>query len=247
MQLRGNLLIPEMSLLGTGTTPEFLPSNDVVISSDVVDDRKALPVGTDIQVIVELGDQVWVRTAGVKTRLEGGSTVALDEQRHLAAWGEIRLVEGVYKAYGANLDIKQGVLSFNGGPIDNPKLRIFAARDVGTVQAGVQITGTAEAPVVTLYSRPAMPERDIIGYIFMGRPMRVGQEGEDALMIGAGALMPRYGETFSDLGISEVDIQGLFDGSGGVRLRRHLAESWELVSTLGSESGIDLYYIFKLD
>ncbi len=247
MQLRGNLLIPEMSLLGTGTTPEFLPSNDVVISSDVADDRKALPVGTDIQVVVELGDQVWVKTAGIDTRLEGGSTVALDEQRHLATWGEIHLVEGVYKAYGANLDIKQGVLSFDGGPIDNPKLRIFAARDVGTVQAGVQITGTAEAPVVTLYSRPAMPERDIIGYIFMGRPMRAGQEGEDALMIGAGALMPRYGETFSDLGISEVDIQGLFDGSGGVRLRRHLTESWELVSTLGSESGIDLYYIFKLD
>jgi translocation and assembly module TamB len=247
IHLLGSLLIPEMSVLGTATAPEFLPSNDVVIYGEGPKDRKVLPIDADLQVVVELGDQVWVRTAGIDTRLEGGGTVTLDEKHQLATFGEIRLVEGVYKAYGANLDIKQGLLRFTGGPLANPRLRIFAARDIDTVQAGVQITGTAEAPVVALYSRPAMPERDIIGYIFMGRPMRVGQEGEDALMIGAGALMPRYGETFSDLGISEIDIQGLFTGEGGVRLRKRLAESWELVSTLGIESGIDLYYIFEFD
>ena len=81
----------------------------------------------------------------------------------------------------------------------------------------------------------------------MGRPMRVGQEGEDALMIGAGALIPHYGDTFSDLGISEIDIQGLFSGAGGVRLRKRLTERLELESTLGIESGIDLYYIFEFD
>jgi autotransporter translocation and assembly factor TamB len=91
-----------------------------------------------------------------------------------------------------------------------------------------------------------MPERDIMAYIFMGRAMRVGQEGEDAMMIGAGALMP-YGDTFSNLGIAEIDLQGLFDGTGGVRLHKRLTEKLELESTLGAESGVDLYYLIKFD
>jgi translocation and assembly module TamB len=247
MQLHGSLLIPEMTLRGAATAPEALPSNDVIVVEETHDDRKALSGDVDLRIDVKLGDQVRVKTAGVDTRLEGGGVLTLDEKHQLAVRGEIRLVEGVYKAYGANLKIKQGVLSYTGGSITNPGLRIFAAREVGSVLAGVQITGNAEAPVVSLYSRPAMPERDVLGYIFMGRPMRVGQEGEDALLIGTGALMPRYGETFSDLGISEVDIQGLFSGEGGVRLRKRLTEKWELTSTLGPESGVDLYYIFKFD
>jgi len=199
-----------------------------------------------LRIAVELGDQVTVKTAGVATRLTGGGIITLDEQGQLATFGKINLVDGVYKGYGAALDIKQGLLKYTGGSIANPGLSVFAARDVGTVQAGVQITGTAEDPVISLYSRPSMPERDILGYIFMGRPMRVGQEGEDAMMIGVGALIP-YGGTFSDLGISEVDIQGLFNGTGGVRLRNRLTEKIELESTFGAESGVDLYYILEFD
>jgi translocation and assembly module TamB len=247
LRLEGSLLIPEMSLLQAETAPEVLPSNDVVIAGEDQDRRKALPIDADIQVAVELGERVWIRTAGVATRLQGGGMITLNDQNQVVFFGEITLAEGVYKAYGANLDIKQGVITFAGGPVVNPRLNILATRDVRTVQAGVQVTGTAEAPVVTLYSQPAMPERDILGYIFMGRPMREGQEGEDALMIGAGALLPGYGGTFSDLGISEIDIQGLFSGTGGVTLRKRLSEKWEVESTLGVESGVDLYYLIKFD
>jgi translocation and assembly module TamB len=247
VKLHGSLLIPEMTLRGASTTPDDLPSNDVVIFEETQDKRMVLRKDADIRIAVELGDQVRLETAGIETRLEGGAVVTVDDQHQIAAQGEVHLVEGTYKAYGANLEIKQGVLIYKGGPIDNPRLRIFAARDVGTVQAGVQVTGKAKTPVVSLYSQPAMPERDVLGYIFMGRPMRVGQEGEDALMIGTGALMPRYGETFSDLGITEINVQGLFDDTGGVRLRKRLTEKWELTSTLGSESGVDLYYVIEFD
>ena len=247
LRLEGSLLIPEMSLLEAETTPEVLPSNDVVIAGEDQERRKALPIDADIQVAVELGDRVRIRTAGVATRLQGGGMITLNDQNQVVFLGEITLAKGVYKAYGANLDIKQGVITFAGSQVTNPRLNILATRDVGRVQAGVQVTGTAEAPVVTLYSQPAMPERDILGYIFMGRPMREGQEGEDALMIGAGALLPGYGGTFSDLGISEIDIQGLFSGTGGVTLRKRLSEKWEVESTLGVESGVDLYYLIKFD
>lgn len=247
LKVNGSVLIPEMSLSGSETKPELLPSKDVIIAGEERSHRKTLPINADIRVTVKLGDQVRVKTSGVETRLQGGGTVTLNEQEHLAVHGEISLSEGTYKAYGANLAIKQGVLKYSGGPIENPSLNILALREVGTVQAGVQVTGTAEAPVVTLYSLPTMPERDIMGYIFMGRPMKAGQEGTDALMIGAGAMMPGYGGTFSDLGISEIDIQGLFSGTGGVSVRKRLTDKWEIESTLGIESGVDLYYLFKFD
>ena len=113
--------------------------------------------------------------------------------------------------------------------------------------AGVQITGTVEVPVVSLYSRPSMPERDILGYMLMGRALRPDSQDSDILMMGAGTLLPTYGEGLSALGITEIDIQGLFTGVGGVRLRRQFAESWEIESTLGIESGVDLFYIFEFE
>ena len=138
-------------------------------------------------------------------------------------------------------------MSYDNDPLVNPKLKVFAAKDIGRVQAGVHITGTAENPVVTLASNPAMPERDILGYIFMGRPISKDSEGGDALAIGAGALMPNYGETFADYGIVELDLDGLLKDEGGVRLRKRLSESWEISSTFGTESGIDLYYLLDFD
>ena len=109
------------------------------------------------------------------------------------------------------------------------------------------VTGTAEDPVVSLFSRPAMPDRDILGYMLMGRAMRSDSVDSDMLMMGVGTLLPSYGEGFSALGITEVDIQGLFAGLGGIKLRRQFAERWELESTLGVESGVDLYYIFNFE
>jgi translocation and assembly module TamB len=165
----------------------------------------------------------------------------------LLVHGEIKLVAGTYRAQGVNLEIRQGVLNYKGGVITNPDLRIFAARAVGTVLAGVQITGDAETPVVSLYSQPAMPERDILGYMLMGRAIRSEEQETDMLVMGTSSLLPGGGAGLADLGITEIDIQGLFNGTGGVRLRRPITDKWEVESTLGTESGIDLYYIIEFE
>jgi translocation and assembly module TamB len=246
-RLTGNILIQEMKLIDHSTKEEISPSEDVVVSDEEHSGREKLTFEADIQVVVDLGDKVKVITSGVDTRLEGGVTIVKDADKHLAGWGEIRLVDGVYKAYGTNLEIKQGLMTYKGGSLENPALRVFAAKDVGTVQAGVHITGTAQHPVVTLASNPAMPERDILGYIFMGRPIRKDEEGGDALAIGAGALLPNYGDTFAEYGVVEIDLDGIMNDEGGVRFRKRLAESWEISSTLGTESGVDLFYIIDFD
>ncbi|MGW8313694.1 MAG: translocation/assembly module TamB domain-containing protein [Desulfuromonadales bacterium] len=246
LSIQGSALIPKLAIRGSKGQPEVLTSKDVVLQKSE-NKRQQLGFETDIQVIVDLGDDVTIVSEGVDTRLAGGAVVTMGPTGELRAQGEIQLVSGSYRAHGANLQIRQGVLSYKGGVITNPGLRIFAAREVGEVLAGVQITGTAEAPVVSLYSRPAMPERDILGYMLMGRAVNKESQESDMLMMGAGSLLPGYGGLLSDLGITDIDIQGLFTGTGGLRLRRKFAEDWEVESTLGTESGIDLYYIIEFD
>ncbi len=246
LSLHGTVLIPVLTIKGSQNAPEILPSKDVVRVKEE-DLREELKLATDIQVTVQLGEDVTVKTGGIETQLTGGVIVTLGQTGEVLAKGEVQLVSGRFSAYGTTLQIQQGRLSYGGGPIANPGLRIFAARKVGEVLAGVQVTGSAEAPVVTLYSQPTMPERDILGYMLMGRAVRTDSLDSDMLIIGAGTLLPSYGEGFSELGITEIDIQGLFAGHGGVKLRRQFAEKWELESTLGIESGIDLFYIFEFE
>jgi hypothetical protein len=110
--------------------------------------------------------------------------------KKLRATGQVRVVDGSYMAYGAKLSVKRGRLKFNDGPVNNPALDILALRDVGTVRAGVKVTGTAEFPEVNLFSQPALPKKDILGYIFLGRPIRFEQREADLLALGAGTLLP---------------------------------------------------------
>ncbi len=246
LALEGSVLIPRLAIRGSQGVPERQPSKDVVMVR-VEEQRQELEFATDIQVTVELGEDVTVKSGGVDTRLAGGGILTMGPTGELLARGEIQLVSGSFRAHGVNLKIRQGLLSYQGGVITNPDLRIFAAREVGDVLAGVQVTGNAEAPVITLYSRPTMPERDILGYMLMGRAIKTESQEADMLMMGAGSLLPGYGGGLSELGITEIDIQGLFNGTGGLRLRRKLSEKWEIESNLGVESGIDLYYIIELE
>jgi translocation and assembly module TamB len=246
LALQGSILVPRLAIRGSQGVPEVLSSKDVVMAK-AENQRQELDFATDIHVTVKLGEDVTVKSGGLDTRLAGGGILTMGPTGELLARGEIQLVSGAFRSHGVNLQIRQGVLNYNGGVITNPDLRIFAAREVGDVLAGVQVTGNAEAPVVTLYSRPAMPDRDILGYMLMGRAINTESQGADMLMIGAGSLLPSYGGGLSELGITEIDIQGLFTGTGGLRLRRKFAKKWEVESSLGVESGVDLYYIIELE
>lgn len=246
LAIQGSMLIPTMKIRESKSATAIRSSKDVVLETRKRE-RRELTFSTDILVAVELGDDITFKAEGVDTRLKGGAMVSMGHTGELLAHGEIQLASGTYRAHGVNLQIKQGILTYKGRVLTNPELRIFAAREVGTVLAGVQITGDAEAPVVSLWSRPAMPERDILGYMLMGRAIRTEDQETDMLVMGAGSLLGGGGSTLADLGITEIDIQGLFNGTGGVRLRRPITDRWEVESTLGQESGVDLYYIFEFD
>jgi translocation and assembly module TamB len=247
LRARGKIEIPQMLLRGTQAAGDIRTSPDVIVIQQQTEAEQIEVFKSDVDVKVVLGDQVKLSAVGLNARMTGTAQVKLDELGSLRANGMIRVAEGDYAAYGTKLKITQGVIRYQNAPVDDPDLNLLALRDIGRVKAGVQITGTARRPEVTLYSKPAMPEKDILFTILTGRPATEGSEDKSALMIGGRALLAPGESVLEAVGLTDVDFGGLFAGDGGLRLRRRLNDNWEVESVLGTNSGVDLFYVIEFD
>jgi translocation and assembly module TamB len=138
---------------------------------------------------VVIGDDVEVRVPGFRGKPEGSILVIDEPGQATRATGELKVREGVYRAYGQDLRIERGRLIFGGGAISNPGLDLRAARTAsdGTV-AGFQITGTAESPVLALFSTPAMSQSDALSYIMFGKPVSETSGSAGAATLAASQL-----------------------------------------------------------
>ena len=193
--------------------------------------QAAKPV--DIDVSVTLGRDFALQGFGITTRLEGELQV-LSGPRLL---GEIRTVQGRYRAWGQSLDVQSGTIRFN-GPLDNPSLEIYAVRPNIEVEAGVKITGSASAPRVGLFSEPVMSDAEILSWVVMGRDPASGgaetallQQAAMALLSGGGT----GGNIAGQLGLDEIGFKGAAEGSD--------AESAAI--TVGKRLTKDLYVAYE--
>ncbi|PTR25571.1 autotransporter secretion inner membrane protein TamB [Luteibacter sp. OK325] len=209
-------------LPGAGATKA---SPDVV----VIDDKQreaaaeASPISADIR--VDLGRKVHLVGFGIDGRITGQLDVRERPGRATTGQGQIG-VDGTYKAYGQDLKIQQGQLLFATTPIDNPRLNIRAARalnpnatiaDGQTV--GLYVSGTAQRPILTVFSNPVMEQSDALSYLVTGKPLSQVSGGEGN-MVGAAAqalgsaagdlLAKRVGSRIGvdDIGVSNNDALG---------------------------------------
>jgi translocation and assembly module TamB len=144
----------------------------------------ARPVSIDVA--VDLGDDFRVSGRGADVRLAGrvqATGTSLTDPRLV---GLVR-AGGRYTAFGQRLDIDRGELRFT-GPADNPALDIVAIRPTvtQTQRVGVQVSGTAQSPVVRLYSEPQLPEAQALSWLVLGRPAAEG--GAEAALVQRAAL-----------------------------------------------------------
>ncbi|MFC4158153.1 translocation/assembly module TamB domain-containing protein [Chitinimonas lacunae] len=118
---------------------------------------------------IDLGDKLLFRGQGLEARLGGQLRLRASPTQTLAASGNLTVSDGRYAAYGQNLVIDRGVVSFV-GPIDNPALDVRAIRPNLPVVVGVQVEGTALAPRVRLVSEEPMPDNEKLSWLVLGRP-----------------------------------------------------------------------------
>jgi translocation and assembly module TamB len=177
-------------LAGSGDVNKASPDVVVVDRPQPVAGRSMLPITASVK--VDLGTHTHLVGKGLDGRLTGVFTVNESPGRYTTGQGQVN-VAGTYKAYGHDLSIQQGQLLFASTPIDNPGLNIRAERKLNpnaTVddgqRVGLQITGTAERPVLNVFSNPVMEQSDALAYLVTGKPLSQAKGGEGN-MVGAAA------------------------------------------------------------
>lgn len=177
---------------------------------------KTMPLTMDIE--ADLGDEFRLLGMGIDAQLDG-SVRLRGTSAAPRANGSIRVVSGTYKAYGQNLTIERGVLTFS-GRVENPALNIRAVRrrpegeqlSETNVEAGVEVRGTALAPVAKLVSTPNVPDSEKLAWLVLGHGMEAVSGNEKGLLTAAaGALLGGKGGGFqsrlaNSLGVDELGL-----------------------------------------
>ncbi|NCA81440.1 MAG: translocation/assembly module TamB [Opitutae bacterium] len=227
LAIKGTIRIPKADI-----AIQSLPESAVRTSVDaVVVDRPAdatPPAGETapadrlraIQIDLQLGDQVSLGGRGITGRLAGTLRLRQDGTAAPQAFGELRIEDGRYRAYGQRLQIRQGQLIF-AGPFERPNLSIEAIREIPahSVVAGLRVDGPPDALQSSLFSEPAMPEEDVLAYLVLGRPLGRGEETDSNAMLARAALslgISRSGGVAASaaerLGIDQFQIDTAGDG-----------------------------------
>ena len=181
VDIAGSLTVPRLRLRMQAQSPDAIAvSADEVILDEAgeVVPREA-PESTaqrywreyvSAALKLALGEDARVQALGLDAALTGALDFNKERGSPGFANGRIALKNGQYVAYRQKLELTRGELRF-AGPLDNPSLDVLALRPKLDVKAGVVVTGTAQAPLVRLYSDPAMADLETLSYVVTGRPL----------------------------------------------------------------------------
>jgi translocation and assembly module TamB len=186
IEIKGTIKLPVVMIL-----LEDLPENAVTISKDAqiisdTDEQIAKPDPTPIyaDIKLQLGEDVRLDGKGLEVRLGGQLNIRQTPGKPIQANGKIDILEGIYTAYGQDLELHDSSIIFN-GPVSQPGLNLKAQRKVDNVTVGLLVRGTLENPQSEIFSIPAMPESDAISYLLTGKPLDSAGSEDGALIASA--------------------------------------------------------------
>jgi translocation and assembly module TamB len=271
VELKGDLGIPAAKI-----EVKQLPESAVRVSDDqVIVGEQGAPTeepGTGrtalvIDIRLNVGDAAHFQGLGLSTRLGGNLRLRSVAGGDIVGEGVLKLKKGTYEGYGQKLVIEQGRLLFN-GPLDNPALDIRATRTAGNVKAGIQITGTLQSPLATVYSDPVLPEAEAMSYLLTGRPLNSTASTESQAITaaaGLGASNPLAKDITEAIGVdvgvesgatqeesmvsvgkqltSQLHVEylyGLFNEAWKMKFTYELSRYFSLTGESGLEQAIDL-------
>ena len=207
-------------------------------------------IGADIQVGIDLGSDFRVRGSGLDTRITGRLTVqggpTIRDMPRLV--GTVNTDLGTFRAYGQDLQIESGRIAFADAP-GNPSIDIVAVRRNINVRVGVRLYGTAQQPLVKLFSEPAMPDSERLSWLVLGRSSydaadtALLQRAAVALLSGEGRGIS--GQLADALGLDDVEFKGGESlESGGVLLGKRFSEHFYLAYEKGLDATVGTLYFF---
>ena len=271
----GNLFVPS-----TNVRIKEIPESAVSPSPDALvhraeDVQTATRREIHIDVAVGLGEDVLFSGFGLSTGIEGAVRLRGGTHTPLTGQGTLSLRDGIYKAYGQELEIERGRLIFN-GPLDNPQLDIRAVRRTTDVLAGIQLTGTPLQLRSNVFSEPPLRDAEVLSYLLTGRPLAGATSSGEGDMLNAAAFSlgisgaaNMVSQVRSGLGLETLAVEGgtedgrliagkrfgdrllveygygLIDKLGTLLLRYQLTDRLVLESRTGTVSNFDILYKVK--
>ncbi|WP_274585003.1 translocation/assembly module TamB domain-containing protein [Neisseria leonii] len=208
--------------------------DDVVVLGEPPKEKSA-PTPISLNLVLDLNDRFYFSGEGLDVALGGRLTLTARPGEDVQGVGTVNIVKGRYKAYGQDLNIEKGTISFV-GPLNNPNLNIRATRNLSPVGAGVEVLGNLENPRITLVANEPMSEKDKLSWLILNRASSGSDGDEAALAAAAGAWLAG----------SINDRIGLVDNFGFTSQRTRNAQTGELnpaeqVLTVGKQLTGELY------
>ncbi len=189
--LNGSVFVPRADI-----ALKEIPEEAVTVSDDVTvlgeEEEETLITRASGEAQLTLGDQVRFTALGLDTRLLGSLKLRLPRNRPLRATGRVTLADGTFTAYGQQLTIQEGTLTFT-GPLDDPIVNVRAVRVIdsldGIVTAGIHLRGRASDLTSTVYAEPTMAEANALSYLIIGRPLSQATASEGGELSGAAVAL----------------------------------------------------------
>ncbi|WP_373755484.1 translocation/assembly module TamB domain-containing protein [Neisseria sp.] len=209
--------------------------DDDVVILGAPEKPKAATIPFRMNLALDLNNNVRFSGEGLNVTLGGTLNLTANPGETVQGVGTVNVVRGRYKAYGQDLEITKGAISFV-GPLSDPNLNIRAERRQSPVGAGVEVLGSLNSPRVTLVADEAMSEKDKLSWLILNRASSGSDSDNAALSAAAGAFLAGRVN----------DKLGLVDDFGFTSKRSRNAQTGELnpaeqVLTVGKQLTGNLY------
>ncbi len=256
LSLTGSLHLPRARIVIAD-----LPESAVTASADeVIVDMQQEATAQQVRrsdVTLTLGDEVYLEAFGLSGRLSGNLRVQEEPGRLRTVTGVINLNRARFEAYGQELIVERGQLTFS-GPVDDPAVDVVATRivdyDDREYRVSLLITGTANDLETEVVSQPSLSEDDALALLITGRTFSQISSSEQSNVSGAAISMGLLSATgvtqnLADaLNLEEIivdqDTDGNMEVGAAVRLNRniYLRYTYGVFSRIG---GVLLRYRFS--
>ena len=252
LQVTGRVLVPSARMDLERLSDGVSASPDVVVLDPVDPDAgPAMPMELDLT--LAMGNDVHLAGFGLEGELTGELRVVSRAGREMTGHGLLE-VGGRYEAYGQELAITRGRLSWSNTPVSDPLLEIRAERKVGDVTAGIDVSGRASEPRARVWTDPASDESEALALLALGRPLSSlsGRQASDldaasaALNAGGSLLAGQLGKQIGldDAGVVQSRTLGGSVFGIGKQLSPRLYVGFG-VSLLGTGQVLTLKYLLR--
>lgn len=141
---------------------EVIEANDVVITKE-----EGNPYKLDLDIKLSAEKQVYVRGWGVDTQLKGKLHIKGQPGNPIIT-GALKSERGRYQEFGKVLNVKEGVLNFDGPIPPSPYLNIVGVTNVGDTEIRLVLSGSILNPNISIESTPSYSQETALSKLLFG-------------------------------------------------------------------------------